>query len=418
MCPNDETIHIYRRDSQTSEAWRLETVLREHDQLITAMDWHSDARGEHLLTVSSDRNGYVWDRLPGAASTWKPTLVLLRLRRAANCVQWSPNGEKFAVGGAEGIISVGYYERDNDWWVCKHLKSSLDSSPILAVTWHPSERLLAASSLAGKVQVLGTWLKQVDGAEGAAAARNADRGQASPPAWISSMGGDGGSLWEGNFDKQLGSLEYGCWVHSLSFSPSGNVLAMAAHDGNVYIMDFACGEQVAVPSASKDVLPLRRVLFVSEQGLICTGFGGDPPLLLVRAGGSGWRLEGPLRCAATSSIGRGGSSPAASSSQARLPEALKASTSRAFGGALAKFRALDSQGVMHDAAGDIHDAPDAKGAGTIFGTASGSAGSPHRNTISEIRLIPGGGLASSGYDGNLVTWEVAPVLASIGVANL
>lgn len=230
VCPNNETVLIYRREGGDSENWTLEATLAEHDQLITAMDWYSDVRGEHLLTVSSDRNGYVWDRLPGAGTAWKPTLVLLRLRRAANCVRWSPDGRKFAVGGAEGIISIGYYEAENDWWICKHLKSSLDGSPILAVAWHPSGKLLAASSLAGNVQILGTCLKQVDGKSPS---------NVQDPTWVSDP-----TLLKDNFDKLLGSLVYGCWIHSLGFAPSGNTLAMAAHDGHVYIMDFALQEQL------------------------------------------------------------------------------------------------------------------------------------------------------------------------------
>ena len=37
-----------------------------------------------------DRNAYVWT-LQGNG-TWAPTLVILRINRAATCVKWSPLG--------------------------------------------------------------------------------------------------------------------------------------------------------------------------------------------------------------------------------------------------------------------------------------------------------------------------------------
>lgn len=40
--------------------------------------------------VCQDRNAYVW--CLNEEGKWKPTLVLLRINRAATCVRWSPQG--------------------------------------------------------------------------------------------------------------------------------------------------------------------------------------------------------------------------------------------------------------------------------------------------------------------------------------
>merc|ERR1711936_852986 len=79
-----------------------------------------------IVTCSSDRNAYVW--VQGQDGQWKYTLVLLRINRAATCVRWSPDENKFAVGSGAKIISVCYYEKDNDWWVAKHIKKPLKST--------------------------------------------------------------------------------------------------------------------------------------------------------------------------------------------------------------------------------------------------------------------------------------------------
>ena len=42
-----------------------------------------------LLCSDQDRNGYVWTFVDGL---WKPSLVILRINRAATIVKWSPKG--------------------------------------------------------------------------------------------------------------------------------------------------------------------------------------------------------------------------------------------------------------------------------------------------------------------------------------
>jgi actin related protein 2/3 complex subunit 1A/1B len=52
------------------------------------------------VTTAQDRNAYVWTLTPDPATgaeVWKPTLVLLRINRAATYVRWSPREDKFAV---------------------------------------------------------------------------------------------------------------------------------------------------------------------------------------------------------------------------------------------------------------------------------------------------------------------------------
>ena len=98
------------------------------------------------------------------------TLVLLRINRAATCVRWSPQEDKFAVGSGARIISVlltnkyflynlkyffvnmqvCYYDNVNDWWVAKHIKKPLRST-VTCLDWHPNNVLLAAGATDYKV---------------------------------------------------------------------------------------------------------------------------------------------------------------------------------------------------------------------------------------------------------------------------
>lgn len=105
-----------------------------------------------------DRNAYVWNEVSGV---WKPTLVLLRINRAATCVRWSPKGDKFAVGSGAKLISVCHFEEPNDWWVSKHIKKSIKST-ITCLDWHPDNILLATGSTDYKVRLFSAYVREVD----------------------------------------------------------------------------------------------------------------------------------------------------------------------------------------------------------------------------------------------------------------
>ncbi len=116
--------------------------------MVTSIDWAP--RTNRIVTASQDRNAYVWNwEQPEEA--WKPTLVLLRINRAATFVRWSPLENKFAVASGARCIAVCYFEEDNDWWVSRHIKKPIRST-VLSLDWHPNNILLAAGSSDMKVR--------------------------------------------------------------------------------------------------------------------------------------------------------------------------------------------------------------------------------------------------------------------------
>lgn len=109
---------------------------------------------------------------------WKPTLVLLRINRAATFVRWSPNEDKFAVAsGARYVsrslrdaansstisraIAICSFDAENNWWVARQLKKPIRST-VLSVDWHPNNVLLAAGSADMKAHVFSAYIQDVD----------------------------------------------------------------------------------------------------------------------------------------------------------------------------------------------------------------------------------------------------------------
>ena len=81
LSPNNSEVHIY--DAKTGQ---LEHLLTEHTQRVNGVDW---AKSDKIVTCGSDRNAFVWDLVDGK---WKPSLVALRVNRAATFCRWSPTG--------------------------------------------------------------------------------------------------------------------------------------------------------------------------------------------------------------------------------------------------------------------------------------------------------------------------------------
>lgn len=126
FCPNNNEVHIYKKQGAD---WVQEAVLAEHDQVVTGLDWAP--KTNRLVSCSQDRNAYVWTFEQGR---WKPTLVILRINRAATQVKWSPDGarpsfrvgasffmatkintpsfteKKFAVASGAKCVSICYFE--------------------------------------------------------------------------------------------------------------------------------------------------------------------------------------------------------------------------------------------------------------------------------------------------------------------
>ncbi|KAG5935878.1 hypothetical protein E4U53_000343, partial [Claviceps sorghi] len=210
-----------------------------------------------------------WEPSP---TGYKPTLVLLRISRAATFVRWSPSETKFAVGSGDRVIAVCYFEEENDWWVSKHLKKPIRST-ITSVAWHPNSVLLAAGSTDAHARVFSSFIKGVDS-------------KPDPGVWGERL----------PFNTVCGEFlnNSAGWVHSVAFSPSGDSLAFAAHDSSITVVYPTGPEQPprAVLTVSTQLLPFKSLLWSSEDEIIAAGY--DCEAFRFKGGESGWQLTGPV----------------------------------------------------------------------------------------------------------------------------
>ncbi|RAH46448.1 WD40 repeat domain-containing protein [Aspergillus brunneoviolaceus CBS 621.78] len=260
----DSNVELYQK---SGAKFSLTDELKGHEKTVTGVDIAPNSG--RIVTCSQDRNAYVWERTP---SGWKPTLVLLRINRAATFVRWSPSEQKFAVGSGARVIAVCYFEEENDWWISKHLKKPIRST-ITTLAWHPNSVLLAAGSTDSHARVFSSFIKGVDT-------------RPEPSAWGERL----------PFNTICGEFlnDSAGWIHGVSFSPSGNALAFTGHDSSVTVVYPSAPEQPprAMLSVTTRLLPFTSLIWNGENEIIAAGHDCEPYRL--RGGESGWQLTGTI----------------------------------------------------------------------------------------------------------------------------
>ncbi|KAI5900549.1 actin-related protein 2/3 complex, subunit 1 [Schizophyllum commune H4-8] len=347
---NSNSAQILQRGGP--DGWTPIEQLSEHDKLITSIDWAPNSN--RIVTASQDRNAYVWQETPDPETgrlVWKPTLVLLRINRAATVVRWSPKEDKFAVGSGARAIAICSFDPENNWWVSKLLKKPIRST-VLSVDWHPNNVLLAAGSADMKARVFSAYIKEVDE-------------KPAPTVWGSKL----------PFNTVCGEYASpaGGWVHGVSFSPSGDVLAFVSHDSSVSVVYPATNAIFNVRISS---LPFVTLAWTSENSVVAAGHDCHP-VVFQGDESQGWAGAGTLDD--MKSVG-----------------AAKAQTvGRLNSGAFNVFKSADSRGQA---------------------AAAGSQGltklpTVHQNTITSVRLYDYNGtqVSTTGVDGNLVIWDATNV---------
>jgi len=266
LSQNSKEVDLYQ--STATGGWEKEAKLDQHDLRVTGIDWAP--KTNRIVTCSADRNAYVW--VKGADGCWKHTLVVLRINRAATCVRWSPDENKFAIGSGAKIVNICYYDSEYDWWVAKHIKKPLKST-VTTVDWHPNNVLLAAGSTDFKVRVYSGYIKEIEG-------------KPSTTEW-------GAKMSFGNIMAEFNnSANGGGWIHSVCFSGDGSKVAWVGHDSSVNVADAANGMKVS--KLLTKLLPLLSIVWIGPSSLVAAGHNYVPITFNLTAQGDlveGGKLE-------------------------------------------------------------------------------------------------------------------------------
>ena len=316
---------------------------------MSGLDWSPVTN--LLVTCGFDRNAYVW-RYDDAAALWKPTLVILRINRAATSVKWSPNGAKFAVSSGAKCVPVCHFEAANDWWISKMIKKH--KSTVLGLAWSPNGKFLVTGSADMKCRVFSAFMEGIDSTDDVEGY---------------------GAQWKDQheFGELLAEFDQGkAWVHSVAWSPSGKEIAFAAHSSIVTFVSVLGA--AASQSLYTRELPYLDLAYVGESTLVAAGFDSNIDVY-VRAADGQWSHKDKLDK-------KSGAAAAASK--------VVGGVTAAFGGARNMFKeAADKGGSFGQ---------------TLTGT---EMNTKHKNIITNVQVVDGGKkITTSALDGRVLVWTL------------
>jgi len=311
LSPNNEEIHIYKiNNTDDPKKWERKYVLKEHGGVVSGLDWCGSTN--NLASCGHDRNAYVWV-YEAKADSWKPTLVILRIDRAATCIKWSPSGLKFAVGSGQKCVPVCQYDKGQDWWISKMIKKPIKST-VTSLAWCPNSKFIAVGSCDGKCRVFSAYIDKIDPAED-----------------------DGfGEVWpkQHEFGLCLMELDAGSWINSVAWNPSAFRIAFATHSSTVSFVQILGGSDPLVQRVLLKNLPFLDIRFLSDNTLVGVGFDNNPTLFTVQSGGDSdpkWGfydvMDGKEEKKATAAA------PAAGTGTAGARQMFKDRTDKGIGGA-------------------------------------------------------------------------------------
>jgi len=339
VSPNNDTVCIYSTNGKEDpKDWKLEQSLTEHGGYVSGIDWCE--KSNLFVTCGHDRNAYVW-KLEG--SEWKPTLVILRINRAATSVKWSPSGDKFAVTSGAKCVPVCHFEESQNWWISKMIKKH--KSTVLCLDWSPNNKYVVTGACDFKCRIFSAYIEGVDKAD--------DDGMSSQ--WPK----------QHEFGEQLAEYDHAkAWVQGVSWSPNGQAISYVGHGSNLAVVHFD-GEQANYFIKG---LPYEHVFFVDDKTLIAIGFDRNPTV---------WENKGSA------------SSPNWTEGKKLDPETDE---EKKAGGnsAMARFKAADSRGV-----------------GVNSGAKAPAIKTFHKNNIVDVKRVAGKKeFTTSGVDGRILRWKV------------
>lgn len=300
-----------------------------------------EVRRVRSCACSEDRTAYVWE-WDSASSTYLAVVVELRAPRAALCIQWAPNGTRFAVGLSSKDTAICYYEPQVSCWIA--LKVGKNKAAVGTLAWHPTSEYLATGSFDGRCVVYDvTEAKMLP-----------------PPG-------------EKPFGEALVTQDAESWVNSVAFSPKGAFLAYMCQDCTIRIKEMSSGPDGPAVVVPYKGLPFLRGVFVGEKSIVAVGYDNVP--VLIKSSGGQWQVCGSLDTV--------GASPTAGPSGA----AEQSEASKAFADAKNRF---GGRGSM-SAGGQARAA---------------ASTSRHQNTITGLTHLRDNRFTTSGLDGQILVWEL------------
>ncbi|ORY75637.1 vesicle budding-like protein [Leucosporidium creatinivorum] len=146
---SDRTIRLFEVEGESD--YRLVETLRGHDGPIHGLSWAHPAFGSILASCSFDGKVFIWKENEGPQKGWSKVKEHLLHTASVNAIAWAPHelGPVLACASSDGKVSVLTFNNDGTWDASLFPAHPLG---VTSVTWAPAVGVGSLTSLEGQQQ--------------------------------------------------------------------------------------------------------------------------------------------------------------------------------------------------------------------------------------------------------------------------
>ncbi|KAM0793259.1 hypothetical protein ACM66B_000721 [Microbotryomycetes sp. NB124-2] len=154
---SDRSIRIF--DVEQDNSYRLIETLRGHEGPVHGLSWAHPSFGSILASCSFDGKVFIWKENEGPQKGWSKIKEHLLHTASVNAIAWAPHelGPVLACASSDGKVSVLTFNNDGTWDASLFPAHPLG---VTSVTWAPAVGIGALTSTDGQ-QEAGQGVTQV-----------------------------------------------------------------------------------------------------------------------------------------------------------------------------------------------------------------------------------------------------------------
>ena len=151
-------IEIYKIENiKDFSSYKLLYTLSIHNQYISGLDWHS--KTNKILSCSYDKTSFISSYDKNKKNYISENVIVSTKLGYLTC-SWNNRGDKFVLGSSNRQLIIGYFNKENNWWIGKNIKCHKSSVTCAKIS--PNNLFVISGSIDMKVYISSCYIKDID----------------------------------------------------------------------------------------------------------------------------------------------------------------------------------------------------------------------------------------------------------------
>ena len=158
LSKKNNIIEIYQINNiKDFSSYKLLYTLSIHSQYISGLDWH--LKTNKILSCSYDKTSFVSSYDKNKKNYISENVIISTKLGFLTC-SWNDRGDKFVLGGSNRQLIIGYFNKENNWWIGKNIKCHKSSVTCAKISHN--NLFVISGSIDMKVYISSCYIKDID----------------------------------------------------------------------------------------------------------------------------------------------------------------------------------------------------------------------------------------------------------------